>query len=177
MQRLPAIVIVVLVLAVVNGCLYVVQEGEYRDAMAKVEAFEEQMRPRWDGFLSAKGHLERLGSQIEANKQQVVTLAAQIDAIEAEHPSGIPKTLYDRYTALVHKHNRLIRQTRPLIAEFNAKAKIWNVQLDTYNGDVQKYNELVAAVPTSRWFILPGLGSRSGARAAKPTFRPAPVRP
>ncbi len=178
MSRIPVILIWLAVLGILNGVLYVGQEAYSRRAVANVDSFERQMNIRWSSFLADEARRRQLKAEIDSLRTKTRRLASDIEAIEKQHPDGIPARIYSHYSSLVDEHNGIVRRLNARIGTFNGMIRGWNAQVDAYNEDVARFNQLVSSVPTSRWYLLPGLGrQRGGVRAPKPTLSPAPIRP
>jgi hypothetical protein len=61
-----------------------------------------------------------LRSQINTIDTQLVSLAAQIGAIERQYPRGIPTSIYDGYVAMVTQYNALVGRQNALVGQFNS---------------------------------------------------------
>ena len=53
-------------------------------------------------------------TQVLSLQSQLTSLAAQISAIEAQYPRGIPSSIYDSYVAMVNNYNALVSRRNAL---------------------------------------------------------------
>jgi hypothetical protein len=60
-----------------------------------------------------------LRSQVNTLDAQLVSLAAQIKAIETQYPGGAPPAVYNNYVALVSQYNTLVGRQNALVGQLN----------------------------------------------------------
>jgi len=53
-------------------------------------------------------------TQVLSLQSQLNSLGAQITAIEAQYPRGIPSSIYDSYVAMVNQYNSLVSRRNAL---------------------------------------------------------------
>jgi hypothetical protein len=61
-----------------------------------------------------------LRSQINTIDAQLATLGAEIRAIEARYPGGIPTSIYSSYLSMVSQYNTLVSRENALVGQLNA---------------------------------------------------------
>lgn len=61
-----------------------------------------------------------LRSQINTVEGQLTSLGAEIRAIEARYPGGIPQSIYANYVAMVSQYNALVSSENALVRQLNA---------------------------------------------------------
>jgi len=89
----------------------------------------EQLAGLKDGLAAAKAALD-------ATDASLVNLNAQIKALEARYPSGMPPDVYASYSALIDRYNAGVVTERTQVAAYNAL-------LAQSNGVIDQLNQLL----------------------------------
>jgi len=89
----------------------------------------EQLAGLKDGLAAAKAALD-------ATDASLVNLNAQIKALEARYPSGMPPDVYASYSALIDRYNAGVATERTQVAAYNAL-------LAQSNGVIDQLNQLL----------------------------------
>ena len=65
--------------------------------------------------------LANLKSQIDTNRTTLANQLAQMRAIEAQYPGGLPPAVFATYEAIRAQYNSLVNTNNGLIDQYNAK--------------------------------------------------------
>ena len=82
---------------------------------------------------AAKDQLASATTALAATEAALATLGAQIKAIEAKYPNGIPPDQYASYSAMVDRYNALVATDQSQVRSYNAILAQSNALVDQIN--------------------------------------------
>jgi septal ring factor EnvC (AmiA/AmiB activator) len=118
---------------------------EMRDRQQKVIAIGEDLNDQRRGIEAAETEIDASERSIDDAESRVQELDARIDALEHEHPGGVPASLRPEYTRLVEEHNDAVALHNNLVARQRRLNDEYKAQVDRHNARVAEANSYAAA--------------------------------
>lgn len=118
---------------------------EMRDRQHAVLAVGTQLEAQRRDLKSTEADLDVVDASIDDAASEIARLAARIDAMEREHPGGIPETLRPEYLRLVKEHNDAVNEHNALVARRGRMQVDYAAQVDRHNARVAEANAYAAA--------------------------------
>jgi tetratricopeptide (TPR) repeat protein len=109
------------------------------DSRSSLGAWIDAERPRLE---SQERELNRLDASIDAVRADLESLRQQIVGIETRNPNGIPSSVYERYSAMVDRHNAFIDRHDELVAQYNRLLDRYESAIAHFNREVNRYNAM-----------------------------------
>jgi hypothetical protein len=85
-------------------------------------------------LATLKDQLAGAKATVDATDASLAALGAEIKALEARYPNGMPPDVYASYSALIDRYNALVASERTQVAAFNALLAQNNSVVDQVNG-------------------------------------------
>lgn len=116
-------------------------------------------------IVRAEETLDALDRTVGEMETRLGRLDAAIDAVEARHPRGIPRTEYPAYRRLVDERNALARRLEELVSRQRVAAGDYTRTVDRHNAGVEAVGAVArrgtpTAVVRDLWHRLLGAGTR-----------------
>jgi len=118
---------------------------EMRERHQKVIAIGEDLNDQRRGIEAAESELGASERSIDDAASRVQELGAQIDALDHDHPGGIPADLRPGYTSLVEEHNDAVALHNNLVGRQRRLNDEYKAQVDRHNARVAEANAYAAA--------------------------------
>ena len=85
-------------------------------------------------LATLKDQLAGAKATVDATDASLAALGAEIKALEARYPNGMPPDVYASYSALIDRYNALVTTERTQVAAYNALLAQSNGVVDQVNG-------------------------------------------
>ena len=116
-----------------------------RRSISDLESVSQALDRERAVFETAQQAFERDVSRLGGIRQQIETLATQINAIDAVYNiQALPENVYYQRLQLVTQHNALVDQHETLAAELIRRKEALESQRLSFNEKVQNYNQRVS---------------------------------
>jgi hypothetical protein len=89
---------------------------------------------------AAETEIDALDGAIDESETRLRDLDYQIGAIERQHPTGIPQSVYPAYAQLVADQNEAVARHNELVARQHALHGEYKLQVDRHNARVAAAN-------------------------------------